>query len=185
MIKAFSYQGVAYTSEKDVRKALYESKRLALGKAPNENVAEFWAKYGVTYSEEDDSIETLKQQKRMLIKHQFLNWRNNKATLVSSLNFKADSNERAMSDVNGLLVAYEDNQGVSITFRDADNAFRLLSYSQLKTLQKEIIENGNFAYSQKWTLDTQVENATTKEDIDVIEVKFEGKNFLEVSNDAE
>ena len=178
MIKTFSYQGVAYTSEKDVRKALYESKRLALGKAPNENVAEFWSKYGVVYKEESEPIEELKQQKLIAIKRAFLNWRNHQATLISSLGFKADSNERAMSDVSGLLIAYENNQDALITFRDADNEFHSLTYAQVKTLQKEIIENGNYAYEQKWLFDAQVENAMTKEELDVIEVEFVGKDFL-------
>ncbi len=178
MLKKYEYNGIAYASERDVRKALFESEKVALGKTPFEKVADFWAKYGVTYTEEQEPIEFFKTQKSLAIKQAFLNWRNNKATLISSLGFKADSNERANTDVSGLLVAYEDNQEALITFRDADNEFHALTYAQVKTLQKEIIENGNHAYAQKWTLDAQVESATTKEELDAIEVTFEGKNFL-------
>ena len=177
MLKKFKYQELVYNNELDLRKHLFESKKLTLGKTPTENIAEFWSKYGVTYIEEVEPIETLKAQKSFVIKQAFLNWRNNQATLISSLGFKADSNERANTDVSGLLVAYEDNQEDLITFRDADNEFRSLTYAQVKTLQKEIIENGNFAYEQKWLLDAQVEKATTKEELDAIKVVFVGKDF--------
>ena len=176
MIKRYEYQGLHFASERDLRKHLYETKRIALGKT-HENAVEFWFKYGVAYTEEDEPIEVFKQQKALIVKQAFLNWRNNQATLISSLGFKADSNERANTDVSGLLIAYENNQDALITFRDADNEFHSLTYAQVKTLQCEIIENGNFAYEQKWTFDAQVENATTKEELDSIEVVFVGKNF--------
>lgn len=177
MIKKFIYNNVEYTSESDVRKAIYKQEHKAFSKAPNRNVAEFWAKFGVAYIEEQEPIEFFKTQKSLAIKQAFLNWRNNQATLISSLGFKADSNERANTDVSGLLVAYEDNQDALITFRDADNEFHALTYAQVKTLQKEIIENGNHAYAQKWMLDAQVESATTKDELDAVVVKFEGKDF--------
>lgn len=177
MIKKYVYDGVEYAFERDVRKAIYEKEHKVFSKAPTEKVAEFWAKFGVIYAEEEEPIEVFKQRKYVVIKQVFLNWRNNEATLVSSLGFKVDSNERANTDVNGLLVAYEDNQDALITFRDADNEFHALTYAQVKVLQKEIIENGNYAYQQKWMLDAQVGNVTTKEELDAIKIEFVGKNF--------
>ena len=177
MIKKFIYDGFEYNLESDVRKAIYEKERKIFNKAPTEKVVEFWAKFGVVYTEEQEPIEFFKAKKSLVIKQSFLNWRNNRATLISSLGFKVDSNERANTDVSGLLIAYEDNQDALITFRDADNAFHALTYAQVKTLQKEIIENGNYAYEQKWMLDAQVEKATTKEELEAIEVKFAGKTF--------
>lgn len=179
MIKRYEYQALHFASERDLRKHLYETKKIALGKTP-ENAVEFWEKYGVTYIEEDEPIEFFKQQKLLVIKQAFLNWRNNNATLISSLCFKADSNERANTDISGLLVAYENRQDAPITFRDADNQFHTLTYYQLKILQLEIIENGNFAYEQKWALDAQVENAMSKEELDVINIEFVGKVFTKV-----
>lgn len=171
----YIYNNIEYATEKDVRKAIFEKDRVAFSKL---NTTEEWLKFGVTYIEEEEQVEIFKQRKFVVIKQKFLDWRNNQATLISSLGFKADSNERANMDVSGLLVAYEDNQEALITFRDADNEFHSLTYAQLKTLQKEIIENGNHAYAQKWALDAQVEKATSKEELDAIEVIFEGKNFL-------
>ena len=180
MIKKFIYNNIEYTSERDVRKAIYEQEHKIFSKTPTENIVEFWSNFGVTYIEEQEPIETLKTQKSFFIKQAFLSWRNSQATLISSLGFKADANERANSDVNGLLIAYEDNRNEQITFRDADNVFHSLSYDQLKTLQKEIIDNGTFAYAQKWTFDDRVEKATTKEELDAIKVEFNGKNFSEM-----
>ena len=177
MIKKFIYNDIVFTYERDVRKAIYEKEHKIFSKAPSENAVEFWAKFGVTYIEEQEPIDVFKQRKSFVVKQAFLNWRNNEATLVSSLGFKADSNERAMSDVSGLLIVYEDNQNALITFRDADNNFRELTYAQVKLLQKEIIENGNYAYQQKWLIDAQVDNATTEDDLKAIEVKFVGKDF--------
>lgn len=186
MIKKFIFDGVEYRSENDLRQSIFKKKRIAFGKAPAEGVVEFWSKFGVTYVEEQEPIETLKQRKLSAIKQSFLDWRNNQATLISSLGFKADSNERANTDIGGLLIAYENDRDASITFRDADNQFHVLTYGQLKTLQLEIIENGNHAYVQKWKLDARVESAVTKEELDAIQIAFVGKDFsTEVTSDAE
>lgn len=179
MIKTFIYDGVEYASEREVREAIFKKEHKVFSKTPSENTTDFWAKFGVTYVEKAYPIETLRAWKSTAIKNAFLIWRENQATLISSLGFKADANERAMSDVSGLLVAYEDDQNALITFRDADNEFHELTFAQLKILQKEIIANGNHAYSQKWAFDAQVESATTKDELDAIKVKFVGKNFLE------
>ena len=134
---------------------------------------------GVKYLEEEVLIplDILKTQKLNQIKQAFLRWRESEATLISSLGFKIDSNERANTDIGGLLVVYEDNQDAQITFRDADNQFHTLTYAQLKTLQKEVVENGNYAYAQKWEYETQVELSSAREELDVIMIKFVGKDF--------
>ena len=40
-----------------------------------------------------------------------------------------------------------------------------------------VIENGNYAYQQKWLIDAQVDSSTTKDDLNAIEVRFVGKDF--------
>lgn len=177
MIKEYRFQGEIFKTERDVRKALFEANRIALGKTPNEDVAGFWRKYEIEYIEKEEAIEDLRKPKRALLKMSFLDWRNNKATLQSSLGFKVDSNERANADVDGLLVAYEANQGAKILFRDADNQFQELTYNDLKVLKKEIVLNGIFAYEQKWGFDEQIEVSQTKEELNAIEIKFVGKDF--------
>lgn len=177
MIKTFTLDGVRYGSELELRKALFQSKRLKLGRTPADNIAGFWAQYGVAYKEEEEPIETLRKVKSLYIKQAFLGWRTGSATLVSSLGFRADSNERANADVAGLIISYENRQDEPITFRDADNVFHELSYAQLKVLQKEIVENGSYAYAQKWAYDSAVESAASRAELDAIVVRFEGRDF--------
>lgn len=203
-MKKYLYDGETYLSEKKLRNAIFEKERKAFGKPPSElkgnslpwfktkslnvNVPktdeEFWAQHSVVIVEEKEPIEVFKQRKSFVVKQAFLNWRKT-ATLFSSLGFKADSGERANTDVSGLLVAYEDNRDALIMFRDADNEFHSLTYAQVKTLQKEIVENGNYAYAQKWAFDAQVDSATTKEELDAIQIEFVGKDFSEVTSDAQ
>ncbi len=183
-MKKYLYKGAEYASEILVRKALLESEKKIFSKTPKENIKEFWSKFGVEYIEEAESLDECKARKSRIVKQAFLDWRNNKATLVSSLGFEADSNERANVDVNGLLVVYEGKQDETIAYRDANDQFHALTYEQLKVLQKEIIANGSHAYTQKWHLEAQIENAETKDELDSIEVVFEGKNFVEVSSDV-
>ena len=176
IVKKYVFDGKEYTSDSAVRQAIFVKNRTAFG---NLETAEEWLEFGVTYTEEDEVIplETLKLRKHNDVKRAFLDWRNNNATLISSLGFTVDSNERANTDVSGLLVAYESNQDAPITFRDVNNQFHELTYEQVKILQLEIIENGNYAYAQKWNFDSQVENATCEEDLEAIEIEFVGKDF--------
>lgn len=176
MIKKYIFNGVEYTSEYSVRQAIFEKDRIAFGKP---TTSEDWLTLGVQYSEEEEvtPLELLKTQKSNQIKRLFLNWREQEATIISSLGFKADSNERANTDIGGLIIAHENDQTALITFRDADNQFHNLTIEQLKVLQKEIIENGSYAYAQKWAYDAQVEGATCKEEVEAITVEFVGKDF--------
>lgn len=180
MIKKYIFNDVEYTSEYDVRQAIFEKSRVAFGKP---QTAEEWLRLGVKYLEEEVVIplDTIKTQKLNQIKQAFLRWRESEATLISSLGFKIDSNERANTDIGGLLVVYEDKQDTQITFRDADNRFHELTLEQLRILQKEIIENGSYAYAQKWAYDAQVESATCEEEVKAIVVKFVGKDFTVVA----
>lgn len=178
IVKKYIYDGKEYFSEKAVRKAVFEKERLAFGVC---NTSEDWSLVGVAFVEEtmEANLDELKERKRRKIKQAFLDWRNDDAVLMSSLGFKIDSNERANTDIAGLLVANEGNKEQTVVFRDADNVFRNLSYDQLKTLQIEIVENGNHAYAQKWKYDALVDSAESKADLNDIEIKFEGKNFFQ------
>lgn len=177
--KKYIYGGVEYRSEREVRKAIFQKERHFLGRTPVENVTEFWGKHNVVYSETEKqlSLEELKIRKAFEVKQAFLRWRNSSATLISSLGFLADSNERTKSDVESLLDIYEVNPSGSITFRDANNVFHDLSLEDLKLLKKEIINNGLFAYQQKWQFDALIESATSADEIKNIKVEFVGKDY--------
>ena len=174
-MKVFVYDGKEYQFDREVRQALYEKERKAICEAPKADSEKFWAEYGISIVEKDEPIEELKQRKTSLIKQAFLTWRNNTATLKSSLGFVIDSDTRAFDDISGLSAASDPND--VIIFRDANNGFHSLSQADLKVLLKEVVANGSYAYEQKWNLQEAVLAAETVEDLEAIEVKFKGKDF--------
>ena len=60
---------------------------------------------------------------------------------------------------------------------DAKNVGHEVTLDQLKTLQLEIIASGNAAYQEKWKLRDAIEAATTKEELDAIEIVFQPLDF--------
>lgn len=126
------------------------------------------------------TLDELKTAKLAELDTAFMSWYEDKATVTTSLGFVADSDARAMMDVNGLVTTLEAQPAESrsaVTFMDANNQPHLLSLDQLKTVQVEIIQNGQSAYQQKWTLRTAIEQASTKEELDAIDIKFVAENY--------
>lgn len=126
------------------------------------------------------SIEELKTAKLTQLDAAFLQWYETDAVVTSSLGFVADSDSRAMMDVNGLVTTLESQPAETrstVAFMDANNQPHLLSLEQLKTAQLEIVQNGQSAYQQKWALRTAIEQASTKEELDAIEIKFTAEDY--------
>ena len=126
------------------------------------------------------SIAELKNAKLSQLDSAFLQWYETDAVVTSSLGFVADSDARAMMDVSGLVTTLEAQPAesrASVAFMDANNEAHLLTLDQLKTVQLEIIQNGQSAYQQKWTLRTAIESAQTKEDLDAVEIKFTAEDY--------
>nr|DAV89542.1 MAG TPA: protein of unknown function (DUF4376) [Caudoviricetes sp.] len=122
------------------------------------------------------SIDELKTAKLAQLEAAYLQWRNADAYLISSLGFPADSDERANTDVNALVYSLEEKpeeaRGTTI-FRGYDNKFYPLTLEQLKTLKSEIGDNGQYSYQQKWAYEDAIKNATSKEELDAIEIVFQ------------
>lgn len=171
----YSYNEKIYTEEGALRNAIFEKDRIAFGPEPQENKAEFWESFGVAYREEADpepTLDELKAQKLRELDRAFSRWRNSDATLISSLGFVVDADERAMIDVSGLVAL-----GGGAVFMDADNVPHQLTASEIKTLQAEIIQSGNRAYMTKWTFRGLIEGAESAEGLDAIDLKFIPSSF--------
>lgn len=126
------------------------------------------------------TLEELKQQKLAQLETAFLDWYEKGATVKSSLGFTADSDARSMMDVSGLVTTLEAVPAESrstVAFMDSSNEPHMLTLDQVKTLQLEIIQNGQSAYQQKWQFRTQIEEAQDAESIDEIEVVFTPSDF--------
>ena len=126
------------------------------------------------------SIDELKNEKLSQLDSAFLQWYETDAVVTSSLGFVADSDSRAMMDVSGLVTTLEAQPAesrASVAFMDANNEAHLLTHEQLKTVQLEIVQNGQSAYQQKWALRTAIEQATTKEELETIEIEFTAEDY--------
>ena len=85
-----------------------------------------------------------------------------RAHIKSSLGFTVDANQTANENVNGLLVTIGDG---TVFFCDYNNEFHGLNKSQLETLQKEIIQNAQNLYTQKWQYRTSIKECTGIEEL--------------------
>lgn len=130
----------------------------------------------------EQTVEEARSEKMRALDSDFTSWYEDGATLKSSLGFEADSDSRAMQDVNGLVVAAESSATFSETgliFMDANNEGHQVSLEDLKTLQLEIIAAGNAAYQEKWKLRDAINAATSKDELEAIEIKFHPVDFSE------
>lgn len=128
----------------------------------------------------EKTLDEVRASKFSELDSAFMSWYEDKATVTTSLGFVADSDARAMMDVSGLVTTLEAQpveSRATVAFMDANNEPHLLSLEQLKTVQVEIIQNGQSAYQQKWALRTAIESAQTKEELDAIEIKFTAEDF--------
>ena len=126
------------------------------------------------------SLDELKQQKLAQLEQAFLAWYEKGAVVKSSLGFTADSDARSMMDVSGLVTTLEAVPAESrstVAFMDSSNAPHELTLDQVKTLQLEIIQNGQSAYQQKWQLRSAIESAEDKETLEGIEIRFKAEDF--------
>lgn len=177
LVPNYRYKDVDYTSEWAVRKAIAEIGRVLFSEEPREGRKEFWANLGVEYSEieyvpPEVPFDENKPRKLQELERAFLIWREKDATLISSLGFRIDADERAMIDVNGLVTLAQ-----PAVFMDARNEPHQLTVEQLKTLQKEIIESGNKAYETKWKIRTEIEATTTNEELNKVQIVFTEVDF--------
>ena len=128
----------------------------------------------------EKTLEEVRASKLSELDSAFMSWYEDKATVTTSLGFIADSDARAMMDVNGLVTTLEAQPAetrASVAFMDANNEAHSLTLEQLKTVQVEIIQNGQSAYQQKWTLRTAIEAAQSIEDLEAIEIKFTAEDY--------
>lgn len=128
----------------------------------------------------EKTIDEIRAEKLSQLESAFLQWYEKDAVVTSSLGFVADSDSRAMMDVIGLVATLEAQHSESrssVAFMDANNESHLLTLEQMKTVQLEIIQNGQSAYQQKWAYRDSIQSAETKEALDAIEIKFVGEDY--------
>lgn len=132
----------------------------------------------------EPTVNEVRAQKLAELEQKFLAWYEKEATVTSSLGFVADSDARAMMDTSGLVTTLEAQPAETrstVAFMDANNEAHMLTLEQMKTVQLEIIQNGQSAYAQKWALREAINSAETVEALNAIEIAFHGENFSAAS----
>lgn len=130
----------------------------------------------------ENTVDEVRTEKLQALDSAFNAWYTDGATLKSSLGFEADSDSRAMQDVNGLVTAAEamaaaETAETKLIFMDANNQGHEVGLAELETLRLEIIQAGQAAYQEKWKLRAAIEAAKTKEELDAIEIAFHPADF--------
>ena len=186
MSKVYIYKEKEYNSVYSLRQAIYQEEYKAFG---NPQTDEEWASLGVTVKEHVveqsvETIESVKQRKYERLEREFNAFRNASTTsLVSSLGCEINANETAFINVVGLVAKLEhriergETENLVEGFMTFDNTLRMTTLEELKVFQDEISENATHLYTQKWTIRTAIESATTKEEVEAIEIKFSSKDF--------
>ena len=93
------------------------------------------------------------------------------AHLTSSLGFEINANETANRDIEGLTLVMSDTD--TTLFCDYNNQFHEVTRAQLETMRREIVANSQRLYQIKWTYRTQIEAATTVDELDAITIRFD------------
>lgn len=152
----------------------------------NGRIVDMGAYYEVCEAPKPD-LEDLKSQKLQELDSAFMKWYEEDATVTTSLGFVADSDARAMMDATGLVTTLSANPEAKATvaFMDHENVPHILDETQMKTVQLEIIQNGQSAYAQKWKTRQAIEQAETVEDLEAIEIKFVGEDFSKTEEPEE
>ena len=118
----------------------------------------------------EPSLDDLKVEKLNQLAKAHLDAEAN-AHILSSVGFEIDANDRANRDINGLLVTMGEEDVV--TFCDYNNVMHEVTYTQLKQMLLELIQNAQYIYAQKWMMRDAINSAESKEELDAVEIKFE------------
>lgn len=89
--------------------------------------------------------------------------------------YKFNADIRSQTNMQGLIDVLADD--ASTLYKDYDNEFRTMTKADLAVLKSECLQNGQYLYQQKWTLQTKINACTSKEELDEIEIKFEMLEF--------
>lgn len=96
--------------------------------------------------------------------------------VISSIGgYKFNADIRSQTNMQGLIDVLD--EGTTTLYKDYDNEFRTMTKADLAVLKSECLQNGQYLYQQKWTLQTKINACTSKEELDAIEIKFEMLEF--------
>jgi hypothetical protein len=95
--------------------------------------------------------------------------------IVSSTGFKVDADVCSQTNMQGLILML--GEGESCQYKDFNNEFQTVTREQLTIMVGECKQNGLNLYNQKFALEAQINAATSIEEVETIEIKFEMLDF--------
>lgn len=145
MIKTWTYNGIDYQSEWQVRQEVFKKDRVSFGEAPEEGKVEFWAQYGVTYSERELTPEEQEAQNLAIAKRE-------RAAKVAAITVEVDGmvfdgDESAQSRMARAITAAETAGLESTVWVLADNTVATVTKVQLQ----QALAKAMIAMSELWT----------------------------------
>lgn len=106
---------------------------------------------------------------------EFENNVNKSMYFISSVGgYRINGDRRTRSNIQDLITY---NPTDTVKYRDYDNVERELTKSELETILKEHVMNGQNLYNQKWDYEAQINACTTVEEVKAIEINFEMTDF--------
>lgn len=105
--------------------------------------------------------------------------------IKSSLGYLIDADRRSQTNMQGQITIMGAYGLENVAYRCADDVTRNLSRGQLQTVYNEALINGQNLYAQKWALEVAINAAQTKEELTLIDIKFEMTDFSGRASDAQ
>lgn len=145
MIKTWTYNGIDYQSEWQVRQEVFKKDRVSFGEAPEEGKVEFWAQYGVTYSERELTPEEQEAQDLAIAKRE-------RAAKVAAITVEVDGmvfdgDEQAQSRMARAITAAETAGLESTVWVLADNTVATVTKVQLQ----QALAKAMLTMAELWT----------------------------------
>lgn len=145
MIKTWTYNGIEYQSEWQVRQEVFKKDRVSFGEAPEEGKVEFWAQYGVTYSERELTPEEQEAQDLAIAKRE-------RAAKVAAITVEVDGmvfdgDEQAQSRMARAITAAETAGLESTVWVLTDNTVATVTKVQLQ----QALAKAMLAMAELWT----------------------------------
>lgn len=98
---------------------------------------------------------------------------------TSSLGFKVNGDRRSKENIEDLISNFEAQHSGSevVSFRDYENVNHDLTSANLNILLTECVTNLQNLYQQKWNLENQLNDVTSKEELEAIKIEFTMLDF--------
>ena len=170
-MKKYLYRGEQYTTERDLRQAIFEQTRVAIRPIIEDSE---WEKYGVkveqvVQEQPKQSFEVVKHQKMFELESRFEHLSTSKtSSVMSELGFEVNCNLDSYQRI--LMIEDQMLEDDVVMFRIFDNTYQELTKKDLAIIKKEIAKFHSELCHAKWEAKELIEAAETVEQLETVEI---------------